>query len=229
MAVHLQKELENLKQDLLSLGGEVEDAVRLAVRSLKNFDAVLGRKVLDADRKIDQMEVDVEEKCLKALALHQPVAIDLRFVISTLKINNDLERVGDLAVNVAERAIFLSEQESVTIPFDFEDMAERTRGMLKKSLDSLVQMDAKMAEQVCNEDAVIDAIHREVYAKIYQDIKKQPEQAEVLIQYLSVSKHLERMADYATNIAEDVIYMVEGSIVRHSSEGHVVSKEAQES
>lgn len=218
MAAHLQKEIEDLKKKLLYLGGMVEEAVSRAVLALRNKDVQLAKEIMEYDSKIDLKEVEVEEECLKILALHQPVAIDLRFVIAALKINNDLERVGDLAVNIAERVSFLEKQPPVEIPFDFETMVSKTRAMLKKSLDSMVQFDVKVAEQVCHDDSEVDEINRQMYAQVYKEIKRKPEHVEALIHYLSVSRHLERIADYATNISEDVIYMIEGTIVRHNPE-----------
>jgi phosphate transport system protein len=162
--------------------------------------------------------VYLEEECLKILALHQPVAIDLRFVIAVLKINNDLERIGDLAVNIAERALFLTSQKPVDIPFDFMGMSEKTKIMLKMSLDALVNMDAKMAHDVCALDDGVDAINRRMYQQVQEGILENPEQIGSLIHCLSTSRHLERIADHATNIAEDVIYMVAGEIVRHKAE-----------
>jgi len=152
------------------------------------------------------------------LALYQPVAIDLRFIITALKINNDLERIGDLAVNIAERAEFLAGQKPVDVPFDFDAMADKTQSMLSQSLDALVDMDCNLAYQVCAADDEVDAINRQMYDQVKQSIRNNPEQVDSLIHLLSVSRHLERVADHATNIAEDVIYMVEGKIVRHKAE-----------
>jgi phosphate transport system protein len=218
MSVHLEKEIDGLKQELLILCGMVEDSLWQAVKSIKNRDVTLTKKVIDFDLEIDQKEVKVEEDCLKILALHQPVAIDLRFIITALKINNDLERIGDLAVNIAERSQFLSTQPSVDMPFDFETMAEKTQAMVKKSLDALVNIDCDLANQVCQADDEIDAINRQMYDQVKDQIKQSPENIEILIHLLSVSRHLERIADHATNIAEDVIYMVKGEIVRHKTE-----------
>jgi phosphate transport system protein len=173
---------------------------------------------MEEDSAIDQMEVEIEEDCLKVLALHQPVAIDLRLIIAILKINNDLERVGDLAVNIAERSAFLSTQEKVDIPSDFMKMAEISRDMLKKSLDALVTEDSELAHQVCGMDDDVDAINREMFIRIQAKIKAEPARMESLIHLLSVSRHLERIADLATNIAEDVVYMIEGEIIRHKVE-----------
>jgi phosphate transport system protein len=164
------------------------------------------------------MEVEVEESCLKILALYQPVAIDLRFIIAVLKINNDLERVGDLAVNIAERAIFLATQPEVNVELDFTTMAVKTQEMLKKSLDALVNLNAGLAREVCACDDEIDAINRQMYLTVQDAMNTHPDQIEPLTHLLSASRHLERIADHATNIAEDVIYMIEGEIVRHKTE-----------
>ena len=215
MSANLQKELEDLKGSLLSLGGIVEESVARAIRALKNNDPVLAQEVIDYDQVVDSTEVELEEKCLKILALHHPVAVDLRFVIATLKINNDLERVADLSVHIAERAKYLSQGDLLKVPFDFSAMAEKTREMLKKSLDSVVKMDPSLAEEVCQSDGEVDDMNRQMYKQVYIEIQRNPEKVKELIHYLSVSRHLERIADYATNICEDVIYMAEGSIVRH--------------
>jgi len=220
MPIHLKKEIDNLKKELLTLCGMVEDSFWQAIKSIKNRDVKLAKKVIDSDIEIDQMEVKVEEDCLKILALHQPVAIDLRFIITALKINNDLERIGDLAVNIAERSQFLSAQKPIDMLFDFETMAEKTQAMVKSSIDALVNIDCDLARQVCQADDEIDAINRQMYDQVKGQIKQAPENIETLIHLLSVSRHLERIADHATNIAEDVIYMVKGEIVRHKTENY---------
>jgi phosphate transport system protein len=220
MSVHLKKEIDNLKKELLTLYGMVEDNLWQAVKSIKNRDLNLAQRVIDSDIQTDQMEVCVEEDCLKILALHQPVAIDLRFIITALKINNDLERIGDLAVNIAERSQFLSLQEEIEMPFDFETMAEKTQAMLKKSLDALINIDCDLAGEVCQADDQVDAINRQMYDQVKEQVKKSPENIDTLIHLLSVSRHLERIADHATNIAEDVIYMVRGEIIRHQTENY---------
>jgi phosphate transport system protein len=152
---------------------------------------------------------------LKILALHQPVAIDLRFIVTVLKINNDLERIGDLAVNIAERAVFLAGQPNFSISTNLVDMAHNARSMLKDSLDALVNLDAELADKVCANDDIVDGLHRQMYLKVQEAILKNPEQISSLIQLLSASRHLERISDHTTNIAEDVIYMIEGQIARH--------------
>jgi phosphate transport system protein len=214
----LHREIDSLKKMILALGARVEENVYKAVRALEERNRGLAEEVIAADAEVDQEEVDVEEECLKVLALYQPVASDLRMIVSLLKINSDLERVGDLAVNIAERALFLSTQNRPNIPLDFTKMVEKTRGMLRMSLDALVNRDAGIAHEVMGADDEVDEINREMYVLIQAAIRKDPDRLESLIHLLSCSRHLERIADHATNIAEDVIYMIEGEIVRHLHE-----------
>ncbi len=214
----MNREIEGLKNKLLSLCSVVEENLWKSVKSIKTRDTELAKKIISDDINIDQLEVEVEEECLKILALHQPVAIDLRFIITVLKITNDLERIGDLAVNIAERSEFLSTHQASDISFDFEAMAELTQTMLRKSLDALVNVDPDMAYQVCQMDDDVDQINREMYGQVKKGVLSHPEQIEVLLHLLSISRHLERIADHTTNIAEDVIYMVKGEIVRHQAE-----------
>lgn len=218
MPKHLQREIENLKKKILALGARIETTVHEAIRSIEERDAVLAQKIIDDDIQIDDFEVEVEEDCLKILALHQPVAIDLRFIVAVLKINNDLERIGDLAVNIAERSVFLASVPQVSAAFDFARMSRKTESMLNKSLDALVNMSSELAHEVCIDDDEVDNINRQMYLKIQEVIQKEPDKIASLIHLLSVSRHLERIADHATNIAEDVIYMIDGKIVRHKSE-----------
>ncbi len=221
MSKHIRREIATLKKEILALGAAVEEILYKAMKSLEKRDKALAEQVMEEDTVIDQMEVEIEEDCLKVLALHQPVAIDLRLIIAILKINNDLERVGDLAVNIAERAAFLATREKIDIPLDFMKMADIARDMLKKSLDALVSEDSALAHKVCGMDDAVDAINREMYILIQDEIRKDPSKMESLIHLLSVSRHLERVADLATNIAEDVIYMIDGEIVRHKVEKYM--------
>lgn len=216
MQVRLQREIEKLKKQILTLGATVEERVHMAVQAINDRDASLAQRVIDGDAQIDEMEVELEEECLKILALHQPVAIDLRFLIAVLKINNDLERIGDLAMNISERALSITTQNNVEEPFNFPVMSKKVKMMLKKSLDSLVNMDSGMARDVSAMDDEVDEIHRQMYDRIRVSLQENPEKSDVLIGLLSVSRHLERIGDLATNIAEDVIYMIEGQIVRHN-------------
>jgi phosphate transport system protein len=218
MPIHFQREIEKIKKDVLTLGAMAESSVREATLAIQNRDEQLAQRVIEKDLKLDLKEVEVEESCLKLLALYQPVAIDLRFVIAVLKINNDLERVGDLAVNVAERALYLATVPPVHVNFDFMTMAAQVQTMLKSSLDALVNFNARGARAVCAMDDEVDAINRDMYILVQDAIVAHPEQVEALIHVLSVSRHLERIADHATNIAEDVIYMIEGEVVRHRVE-----------
>ena len=220
MPRHLQREIESLKKKILSLGAIVETTVHNAIKSIEERDAALASKIIDEDIEIDQTEVDIEEDCLKILALYQPVAIDLRFIVVVLKINTDLERIGDLAVNIAERSAYLASVQQVNEFFDFVRMSDQTEAMLKKSLDALVNLDSRLAYEVITADDIVDDLNRQMYLKIQDAIQKHPEQINSFIHLLSVSRHLERIADHATNIAEDVIYMVDGKIVRHKTEDY---------
>jgi len=215
MTKHFERELDWLKKELLELSALVEENVVKSIQSLKNRDERLARDVINSDDVVDHSEVALEEQCLKILALHQPVAGDLRFIISALKINNELERVADLAVNIAERSLVIMRQKVIDAPFDYTHMAQKSRDMLTRAIDSLIKMDTALAQEVCQADDEVDELNRDVYTQVYRLIKEQPENVEILINYVSVSRHLERIADYATNIAEDVIYMVEGRIIRH--------------
>ncbi len=215
MAKHLFRDIEDLKRKMLVLGGLVEDALHKSVKAILDRDIAVADEIIRGDRRIDEMEVELEEDCLKVLSLHQPVAGDLRIIIAILKINNDLERIGDLAVHVAERAIDLAGRAPIEFPFDFVDMTTRSRDMLKQSLDALVRQDSDLARSVCAADDEVDAIRRQAFARVEDGIKERPEEVESLLDFLSVSRGLERVADHATNIAEDVIYTFKGDIIRH--------------
>jgi len=218
MKRHLQRELESLKKKILSLGAMAEERVRMAIEAFENRNGELAQKIIDSDQEIDDAEVEVEEECLKILALHQPVAVDLRFISAVIKINNDLERVGDEAVNIAERVENIARRAPVKVPFEYGTMAEKTEAMLHNSLDALVSLDADLAYKVCLSDDEVDDINRDIYDKIKEVIKAQPDRVGYLINLLFIARHLERIADHATNIAEEVIYMVEGEIPRHRKE-----------
>jgi phosphate transport system protein len=218
MTTHLQREIDGLKKKILHMGAQVEEAVRKAVDALITRDPKTAEEVIASDEAMDNLEVEIEEECLKILALHQPVAIDLRYVIAVLKINNDLERIGDLAVNIAERAVYLSTHAPIDLPLDFRGMVEITQRMLKQSLDSLVNLDPHLARIVRASDEEVDAANSHMYVLIEDYMLKHPDRIAESLHLLSATRHLERMADQATNIAEDVIYMVEGEIVRHQPE-----------
>ena len=223
MTLLLHKEIERLKKELLALGAIVEELLRKAMRSLQTRDATMAREVMDADERVDNREVELEEDGLKIIALHQPVAVDLRFIVAVLRINGDLERIGDLAVNIAERAIFLAGHPAPGVPIDFAPMAEKAQEMLTRSLDAFVNLDTALARRIIEMDNEVDAMNRQMYCSVYELIRKNPEDVEVLLHLLSASRHLERIADHATNIAEDVIYLVQGEIVRHRGRLHAAS------
>ncbi|MHB2147991.1 phosphate signaling complex protein PhoU [Calditrichota bacterium LG25] len=218
MSIHLQKDIEKLKKKVLTLSMMVEETLYDAVTALKTQNKELAQRVIENDEKIDNMEVEVENDCLKILALHQPVAIDLRYVISVLKINNDLERVGDLASNIAQRAMELMYLGQNDLHFDLDTMFEKVKIMLKNSLKALINLDIDEAKSVLQMDDEVDAMHRSLYQLVAQKLSENPQKAAIYLQYISISRYLERIADLATNIAEDVIYMVEGTIARHNPE-----------
>ena len=215
MTRHIEHQIAQLKDSILRFGTIVEEAISRSNTALFKQDVDLAQKVMANDGEIDRLEVELEEECLKVLALYQPVAADLRFVVAVLKINNDLERIGDLASNIAKTVSQLTTSGSFNLPEEISIMAKQAEEMVKNSLDAVVQADPDLARQVRDDDDVVDAGRQAVRTLVMQQIKKNPEKVESLLQINSVSKHLERIADMATNIAEDVIYMVEGEIVRH--------------
>jgi phosphate transport system protein len=215
MAEHLHRQLQDLKQQVVEVGSLVEEALAKAIRALAVRDERIAREVIAADAEIDRMEVSVEEDCLNILALYQPVALDLRFVVAVLKINNDLERIGDLAKNIAKRVVYLSRARQIEIPVDFQEMARIAQRMVKHSLDALVTGNAALARQVRLDDDEVDEIRDVIEEKIRVQICEYPDETESLLKLSSIARHLERLADMATHIAEEVIYMVEGDIVRH--------------
>ena len=217
MTRHIERQIDGLKERILKVGTLVEEAISKAITALINRDVPLAQRVMANDEEIDRMEVEVEEECLKILALYQPVAADLRFVVAVLKINNDLERMGDLAKNIAKRVAQLAGQ-TIDLPAEIRSMAMQAQEMVKQCLDAVVRGDPALARQVREEDDAVDAARQRVQRRVMAGIKADPENAESLLRINSVSKHIERIADMATNIAEDVVYMVEGDIVRHRSE-----------
>ena len=215
MSIHLARESDNLKRKLLSLSAIIEEQVQRSVKSVEQRDARLAEEVIRGDIEVDQAEVEIEEDCLKILALYQPVAVDLRFIVAVLKINNDLERIGDLAVNIARKAATLASHSPLVVPFDLPEMSARARAMLRDSLDSLVNLDTSLARNVCARDDEVDQMKRDIRRQVEEMIRINPEHITLLLKLLAASRNIERIADLATNIAEDVIYMVEGKIIRH--------------
>ncbi|MBU2538477.1 MAG: phosphate signaling complex protein PhoU [Proteobacteria bacterium] len=218
MPKHMQHDIDKLKAKIIAMGEAVEDRVYQATLSVINRDPGKANAVIKGDREIDDMEVDIEEDCLKILALYQPVAIDLRFIVAALKINSDLERIGDLAVNIAERGLFLAAQDKFEIPFDLSAMVNLAEKMVTESIDSLINHDVRLAHQIRAADDNMDAMNREMYTKLKGMLTTDTEHVNNLLHVLSVGRHLERIADHATNIAEDVIYLVDAQIIRHTPE-----------
>ena len=216
MANMMQREIEKLEQRVVQLAEVVQSRLSSALDAVINRNTVVAHAVIEGDTEIDEMEVDLEEECLKVLTLHQPVALDLRFIIAVLKINNELERIGDLAVNIATRAKSLSQRQSaVPPPFDIAAMGAKVQKMVQGSMKALGYGDTDAAREVWRYDSEIDQIHANVFIEVERRILANPEEATALLEFLSISRYLERIADSATNIAEDVVYHVEGTIVRH--------------
>lgn len=209
------REIEKLKAHLVYLFKLVEVNYTLACRSLNEGDDAAAEEVYRHEKEVDDKKIDLQEECFKIIALHQPVAFDLRFIMAALKFNNDLERIGDLAVSIANRAQALHELPTVDLPFDVGKMANHVHSMLNNSLDALIKLDQDLAVEVISGEETVDEMHRSNLARIKEEIVKNPEHIDALVNYLSVSRYLERIADYTTNLAEEVIYIVEGEIVYH--------------
>jgi len=212
----LKQELERLEKHLLTLTAVVEESVLQAVQALATRDAHLAQKVIGGDEQVNRMEVDLEEECLKVLALYQPVAHDLRTIIVVLKINNDLERIADNAVGISQRAIAVADfPRQARPPLALEPMTEKALDMLSKSIDSLINADLVLARTIIALDAEVDILHASNYELFKEQVRTDPQAVDYLLHFLVVSRNLERIADLATNIAEDVIYLNEGKIIRH--------------
>ena len=216
MPLHLQRELDRLDRQILTVGGLVEKNFAKGVRAILTRDVALANEVIDSDEEVDDLEVEVEEECLKIIALHQPVAKDMRYIVTTMKINNDLERIGDLAVNLSKRGILLSNEPGFDLPETFSKMAEAAERMLKMSLDAMITQDVAKAHQVRLDDDIVDDMNSDIYDYVKDKlVSGDKEHVAGLIHLLTAARHLERLADHVTNIAEDVIYMLKGEIVRH--------------
>ena len=217
MPIHLMRQIESLKKRLLAESAMVQDMLNRAIVAVSRHDAQMAEQVIADDPKIDQMEIDIEEEGLHTLALDQPVAMDLRFLVAVLKINNDLERIADLAGGIAEQAKFMAGEPRIDRwPFDLPGMCDAVRLMLDQSLDALVNDNAKLAQQVIEADNTVDRIHRENYVLLSKLMHDDMEHLRTYIHLLNVSRQLERVADHAVNIAEDVLYLSRGDIVRHT-------------
>jgi phosphate transport system protein len=216
MQRHFHEELETLKQTLLAMGGLVEDQIRRVLRALVERDGDLAQEVIDRDREVNAYDVEVDEKCVELLALHQPTAGDLRFITTAMKIVTDLERIGDQAVNIGQRVLELNREPQLKPYIDLPRMAERAQRMVKESLDAFVARDTELARQVCGEDDAVDALKEQVFRELLTFMMEDPKTIPRAIRLILISRFLERVADHATNIAEMVIYMVESKMVRHT-------------
>lgn len=229
MPLFLQRQINTLKKMLLNLGTACEEQVRDSIQAVTTRDVELAERVIQGDKKIDLMEIDVEEECLHTLALHQPVAFDLRYVVAVLKMNNDLERIGDHAKSIAEQARFLAGEGQVTqTPFDLDAMGRRVEQMLRNALDAVVNIDVEMAKEVRVLDDEVDIMHASMYSRAIELMRDNPHETEQMVHFINVSRLLERIADHACNIAKDVLYITEGEIPRHGRLRREVEAEARE-
>jgi len=215
---HMHRDVENLQRSVLTMAGIVEEAIYSAIRALQERDAEAAQQVIDSDHEIDRLENRVQEECLRVLALHAPVAIDLRQITTVLLITTDLERMGDLAVGIAERAIILSRQPMKGAPPRLAHMTERALNMVRKALDAFVHSDAAAARAVIRMDDEVDHDNAAILDAVTAQMKRMPDWVDAGMALFAAVRHVERIADHATNIAEDVVYMVEGQMVRHQPE-----------
>ena len=213
---HFHHELKELQDSILRLGGMVEKNIFQAARALKERDTGLAELVMKQDREVDELEIDVEENCIRLIALHQPVAKDLRVVTTGISLTHELERMGDLAVNIAQRTLELCEEPPLKPLIDLPRMAEHAHGMLRQSLDAYVREDVEMALAVCSSDDLLDQLNSQVFRELISFMIENPRTIGVATRLILVGRYLERLGDHATNIAEMVVYMVEGRNIRHA-------------
>jgi len=225
METHFQQELGKLKEQLLKMGGLAERAISNAIDALVKRDTPLAEKTVGEDEKINKMELLIDEWCLKLLALHQPLAADLRFITSAMRINVELERIGDLAVNIAERVVSLNQESQLKPYIDIPRMAEITKNMVKDVLDAFVNGDADLARSVCQRDDQVDALNDQVFRELITYMLSDPKTITRAVHLIIVSRYLERIADHATNIAEGVIFMVKALVIKHHADEMKEKKE----
>jgi phosphate transport system protein len=216
MQRHFHEELESLKQTLLAMGGLVEEQIRQVMRALVERDDALAQSVVERDQQVNAYDLEVDETCVNLLALHQPAAGDLRFITTAMKIVTDLERMGDQAVNIAQRVLELNQEPQLKPYIDLPRMAEKAQRMVKESLDAFVARDTELARRVCAEDAEVDALKEQIFRELLTFMMEDPRTIPRAIRLILISRFLERLADHATNIAEMVIYLVDAKMVRHT-------------
>ncbi len=215
MSMHLEKAVKKLTGELIYLSAQVEESVKLSIKSLIERDKNLAEDVIRNDEIIDQKEIDIEEECLKIFALHQPVAIDLRRLVTIMKVNNDLERIGDLAQNISKNVLRILSSSVIVEGFDIDNICNSVQSMVKMSIDAISSVNIDKAREILKTDDKVDEQNSKLYREMIEKMKNTPENLEILIQYIHIIRHLERIADHTTNIAEDIIYMISGEIVRH--------------
>jgi phosphate transport system protein len=227
MSKHLQRDLDGLQRDIMALAATVEEAIHKAIKALQRGDRRHAEEVIAGDSDIDNEENLIEDECLKMLALHQPVAVDLRRIISALKINTELERMGDLAEQIAERALALGRMPRIHVPSQLQEMTDLTTVMVRQSLDSFVHLDSRLARSVCRLDDQVDRYNQDIINELIDIMRDAPAMIEPGLSLFSAVRHLERIADHATNIAEDVVYLVDGEIIRHRPDAFEQEPEAE--
>jgi phosphate transport system protein len=213
-----EEELKKLREDILYMGGLVEDQIQKAVKSLVDRDSKLAEIIIERDHEVNRLDVDIDDLCIRLLALHQPAGRDLRFITTGLKITTDLERIGDMAVNVCERAIELNDEPQLKPYIDIPRMAQISQRMIRESLDAFVREDTDLALKVCKDDDAVDQLNAQIFRETISFMIENPQTISRATKIGSVSKYLERIADHATNIGEMVIFMVKGKSIRHLKE-----------
>ena len=227
MDTHFQKELAQLKENLLKMAALVEEAIRESIAALMNRDSEMIKRTLEKEDKINAMENAIDEMCLKLLALRQPMAADLRFITSAMKIGTDLERMGDQAINIVERAAFLNQEPQIKPYIDIPRMAEIVQTMVKDVLNAFVNRDPKLARSVCERDDSVDGLKDQIFRELLTYMMSDPKTITRAVHLMIVSRCLERIADHATNIAEDVIFMVDALVIKHRADEKVEEKKEE--
>lgn len=215
MQRHFDDELKSVKDRILRMGALVEDQIANAIKGLVERNSEIARDVIANDHQVNALDVEIDEECLRLIALHQPMARDLRFLTTAMKISTELERMSDLAENVSERSIELNQEPQLKPYIDIPRMAQHAQTMVKEALDSFVNMDSKLARKVCGDDDYMDDINEQIFRELLSFMLEDPKTISRAVRITFISKYLERVADHATNVGELVVYMVEGKIIRH--------------
>ena len=217
MERRLDQDLDRVRQTLLKMGGMVEGMVAKATQALIDRNNQLANEVIEGDHEVDQLEIEIDEVCHLILGTKQPTAVDLRFLVAVMKINSDLERIGDSAVNIAQSVLQLNDQPQLKPYIDLPHLSELVQAMVRKSLDAFVRRDARLATEVCESDDAVDGLYKQLFRELLTYMIEDPKTVSRALHLLLISRNMERIADHATNIAEDVIYYVEGRDIRHSA------------